>query len=81
MWWSCPVGSPPKRVQRNWLRLKALLEELALVQVRLWEEVQPEGRASIGRSPESPVSRAVGPALRHPLPTKRPSRDCIVSEG
>ena len=44
-------ASEAKRLQRNWLRLKALLEDLALVQVRLWKEVPREGRTSVRRSP------------------------------
>ena len=42
-------ASEAKRLQRNWLRLEALLEQLALVQVRLWKEVPREGRTSVRR--------------------------------
>ena len=44
------LASEARRLQKNWLRLKALLEELALVQVRIWKEVPREGRTSIRRS-------------------------------
>jgi len=44
-------ASEAKRLQKSWLRLKALLEDLALVQVRLWKEVPREGRTSVRRSP------------------------------
>ena len=44
-------ASEAKRLQRNWLRLEALLEQLALVQVRLWKEVPREGTTSVRRSP------------------------------
>jgi len=66
MWWSCPVGSPPKRVQRNWLRLKALLKELALVQVRLWKEVPREGRTSVRRSGARTLSHGASMIIARP---------------